>query len=471
MDYGVAFCAFESSDAQTAVKTMDVKNKKVIVAGLGRTAVALCRLVVKAGANPFVSEIASGQSFEPFQEQLRSLGVPFECGKHSVEIFESADLIIPSPGVSPRIEPIQAARRCGVPVISEMEFAFSFCGSKILAVTGTNGKTTTTELLKRLVEHCGQSVVLAGNNDTPFSLAVMIEPAPTYLVLEVSSYQLELAQHFRPWIGCVLNVTPDHLTRHGSISEYANVKAKIFQNQGEGDVAVLNADDDWTRDMKVPPDVEVRRFSLATPQQRGLWIRGSAICEGEDEIACVQDTSLPGRHNLQNVLAALTMVRAANLPWQTILEGLRSFRGVEHRIEYVTTINGVPYYNDSKSTNIDSLRVALESFSSPIVLLAGGRGKGADYRVLRDLVRRRVKSLVVFGEDAPLLQEAFADLVGCVSASTLEDAVAKAAAQASPGDIVLLSPACASFDMFQNFEHRGRVFKECVRQLERGLIP
>ncbi|MFO7976307.1 MAG: UDP-N-acetylmuramoyl-L-alanine--D-glutamate ligase, partial [Candidatus Hydrogenedentota bacterium] len=341
--------------------------------------------------------------------------------------------------------------------------------SSILAITGTNGKTTTTELTRALVEACGYSVLLAGNNDTPLSAAVMAEPAPDYIVLEVSSYQLELAHTFHPWIGALLNVTPDHLAWHGNMDAYIAAKRRLFMHQSEGDVAVLNDDDPVAASIEVSPKAAVWRFSLDKRQDRGLWLReDGGICHGDEMVAHTADTSLPGRHNLQNVLAALCMTRAGAFPWDGVLEGLRGFQGVEHRIEFVTEWNGVVFYNDSKATNIDSLKVALESFGEPIVLIAGGLGKGSDYRVIRGLIEQHVKALITMGHDAPLLEAAFGDIVAASRAADMKDAVARAWKAAASGDVVLLSPACASFDMYENFEERGRDFKNCVRQLVKG---
>jgi UDP-N-acetylmuramoylalanine--D-glutamate ligase len=329
-------------------------------------------------------------------------------------------------------------------------------------VTGTNGKTTTTELARHLIEGCGHSVVLAGNNATPFSEAVLVEPPPGFIVLEVSSYQLETAREFRPWISAVLNVTADHLGRHGTKASYAAVKNRICAAQRAGDVAVLNADDPWTSRMEVPDGAARWTFSLATPQPRGLWLDGDVIRAGDEAVAAAGGIRLRGRHNLQNALAALTMMRAGGFDWPSALAALQTFTGAEHRIERVASVGGVAFYNDSKSTNVDSLRAALESFDRAVVLIAGGRGKGSDYRVLRELVRAKVKKLVTMGEDAARIEAAFEDLVPVERAATMEDAVRKAARPAGPGDVVLLSPACASFDMFDDFEHRGRTFKAAV---------
>ncbi len=442
---------------------MDVRGKNVTVVGLGRTAVALAALLQRQGARPFVTDHADTAAMGDYRKSLDELGVPCECGGHSARAFDEADMIIPSPGVPPNIAPIRGAREAGVRVLGEMEFAWRYCRSRVLAVTGTNGKTTTTELLTKMIEHTGGEVVLAGNNAFPFSAAVLLEPAPEFVVLEVSSYQLELADTFRPWMAVVLNVTPDHLERHGGAENYAAVKARIYARQGAGDVAVVNQDEPWTRAMPIPEGAAVWTFSLEQAQSNGLWLDGEAIRQGEETVAALSDMALRGRHNIQNVLAGLTMMRAGGFDWGKTLAGLSAFRGVEHRIEHVATIAEVAFYNDSKATNIDSLKVALESFACPVVLIAGGRGKGADYRVLRDLVKERVRSLVVMGEDADLLQAAFGDLAPTSDAADMDEAVALAASGALPGDAVLLSPACASFDMYKNFEDRGRAFKEAVR--------
>jgi len=441
---------------------LDVKGKKVTVVGLGQTAVALVRLLLREGARPFVTEKGGGPKYEPLRAQLDALGVPCETGGHSEGAFNGAGLVIPSPGVSPKLDLIRQSQSAGAAVAGEMEYAFGFCRSRLLAVTGTNGKTTATELLRALVQSCGKSVVLAGNNAFPFSAAVMIEPAPEFIVLEVSSYQLETAREFRPWVAAVMNVTPDHLARHGSVDEYAAVKARIYANQTEADAAVINHDDPYVKRMGEGLQARVVPFSQVERVQDGIWTDGAGIFAGNVRVAGTSDIRIPGRHNVENVLCALAMMRAGGFDWPCTVRGLRGFRGVEHRIEFVVRRGCVDWYNDSKSTNIDSLRVALESFNEPIVLIAGGQGKGSDYRVLRDTVAGRVRRLVTMGEDAEKLEAAFGDIVAAERATDMADAVAKAGAIAEPGNVVLLSPACASFDMFDNFEHRGRVFKECV---------
>lgn len=443
---------------------IDVKNKQVTIVGMGRTAVSLARLLLREGAMPFVSDSENRASMAPFKEELEALGVPYECGNHSPLAFRRAQIIMPSPGVPPSIEPIARAVDHGAALVSELDFAFYRCTKPIFAVTGTNGKTTTTELLAALVRACGLRVALAGNNATPFSGALM-GPESDYVVLEISSYQLETSRVFHPWIGAILNVTPDHLARHKSIEQYAAEKARMFARQTPAEFALANADDTICAGLVGGTKAQHLFFSLEKRVDRGLWLDGDVIREGTREVAKRNDIPLPGRHNAANALAALAMARAGGFDWIKCLAGLRAFRAVEHRIEPVATIDGVDYVNDSKSTNIDSLRVALDSYNRPIVLIAGGRGKGSDYRVLRNLMVKHVKAMITIGEDAPKFEEAFGDLVPFVRANSMDEAAHRAQERAARGDVVLLSPGCASFDWFSNFEERGRVFKRAVAAL------
>ncbi len=444
---------------------MCLRGKKVTVMGMGRSGLGAVKLLLSQGAVPYVTDSKSEEGLKEYCRELDALDVRYETGGHSIQAFSNARLIVISPGVPAALPLLQAAREQGVPVLGELELASRFCRSKILAVTGTNGKTTTTELLRAMIAACGHTVALAGNNDMPLSLAVLQPATPEYIVAEVSSYQLETVVQFHPWIAAVLNLTPDHLARHGSMEQYARTKERIFARQGDGDVAVINDDDPWTEEMAVPDDARLSVFSIQKRLLDGLWVDGDTIRHNDAAVAKLSDNPLPGRHNLSNVLAALTMMRAGGFHWEKTLEGLRAFRAVEHRIEHVLKLDGVDYYNDSKSTNIDSLRVALESFRQPIVLIAGGRGKGSDYRVLRGVMQAHVKKLVTLGEDAPKLEDAFGDLVPAERAPAMAAAVALARGAAGPGDVVLLSPGCASFDSYSNFEERGRDFKACVRNM------
>lgn len=443
---------------------MDVKNKNVTVVGMGRTALGLVKLLLREGALPIVTDAENRASLAPFKEELEALGVPYECGNHSAVAFDHAQIVMPSPGVPPGIEPIRRAVANGARLLSELDFAFSRCTRPVLAVTGTNGKTTTTELLAALLRACGHTVALAGNNARPFSVAVLDDPQPDYYVLEISSYQLETSTSFHPWIGAILNVTPDHLARHATIDQYAATKATLFARQTGDEFAVVNADEPICAKLATGSAAKRLAFSLSARVPEGLWLDGDIVREGRKELARAGDVPLPGRHNLANALAALTMARAGRFDWAGCLTGLRAFRAVEHRIEPVLTFEGVDYVNDSKSTNIDSLRVALESFDRPIILIAGGRGKGSEYRVLRKLVSARVKAMITIGEDAPKFEASFGDLVPAVRAASLDEAVARAHDHAVAGEVVLLSPGCASFDWFNNFEERGRAFKGAVER-------
>jgi len=442
---------------------LELRGNRVVIIGLGETAVALARLLLQCGARPFVSE--SGPGKPALCAALDGLGVAYETGRHTDRAIDGADLCVPSPGVPLDAIPLREIRARGVPVLGELEVASWHCHSRVLAVTGTNGKTTTTELLRAMVSACRLSVLLAGNNALPFSAAVMAEPIPEFIVLEVSSYQLEAAASFRPWIGCVLNLTPDHLARHKTMEGYAAAKARLFAFQREGDIAVLNEDDPWVAPMQTRPGVERAGFSLERPVAAGVWFDGRVYRWGSEQVAAAADSPLPGRHNAQNIAAALAMMRAGAFPQEDVLAGLRAFQGVEHRIEYVATVDGVDYFNDSKSTNIDSLRVALESFARPVVLIAGGRGKGSSYSVLGPLVQARVKAIITLGEDAARIEDELGPFAPTTRAADMEDAVARARARAAAGDALLLSPACASFDRYKSFEERGRHFKACVRAI------
>jgi len=427
--------------------------------------VAAAVLLQRHGARPFISEISDHAGLDLWRKACREQEIPFETGGHSESSFRKADLIVLSPGVPAKMPLLSEPRKWGIPIIGELELAWRFCTARAIAVTGTNGKTTVTTLLAAMTRECGYTTALAGNNETPLSRVVLEHPQPELVVLEVSSYQLETVQEFHPWLAAVLNVTPDHLTRHGDMEHYAAAKATIFSRQGHGDASVQNADDPVVAAMPIPEGSERFFFSMENPGPRTFYADASGIYFEGKKIAEHSDNPLPGRHNLGNVLAALACMHAGHFAVDATLRALRAFKGVEHRIEYVRTLNGVAYYNDSKSTNVDSLRVALESFSVPVILLAGGRGKGTDYRPLRELVCKHVRRLVVFGEDAPLLAQAFGDLVPVDVVMGMMDAVACAHAYAHPGEVVLLSPACASFDMYRNFEERGRDFKACVTHL------
>ncbi len=444
---------------------MELEGKRITLVGLGRSSVAAARLVIRHGATPFITEQGDNRALAPWLEQCRHYAIPFETGGHSDSAFSRPDMIVLSPGVPLEAACLEQARRRRIAMMGELELAWRFCRAKALAVTGTNGKTTVCTLVHAMLTACGHTVALAGNNDTPLSRVVMDDMQPDYVVLEVSSYQLETTDRFHPCIAAVLNITPDHLGRHGSMDNYAAMKARLFQNLEIGDATIRNADDTLVMALPVPETPTHYYFSLRCPAPNTWYVDDSAVFFGERQVAWCADNPLPGEHNMANVLAAMAMMHAGGFDLDAVVGALRAFPGVEHRIERVMSLDGVDYYNDSKSTNVDSLRVALESFTRPIVLIAGGRGKGSDYRTLRPLVTARVKRLIVFGEDGPQLESAYSDCVPVECAASMMDAVRRARRACTPGDVALLSPACASFDMYDNFEARGKDFKDCLRRL------
>lgn len=441
---------------------MSWSGLEVTIVGLGRSAVGAAHLLVQQGARPFVTDSGAGPKIAPWVAELDRLGVPHETGGHTARAWLNADLIVLSPGVPPSIAPVQSALARGIPVIGELELASRFADAPLLAVTGTNGKTTVTEMMRHALRVLGYDAVLAGNNHLSFSKAVADNPRPDFFVLEVSSYQLETADTFRPRSGAVLNVTPDHLGRHGTMENYAETKARLFRHQATAhEAAVLNGDDPLVRAMVTPPQARRLYFSLTDPcanlygDGASVRVAGAAL-----PFRC----PVPGRHNLANALAALGVLYGAGLDPEACLGALESFVAVEHRLEWAGARDGVAFYNDSKSTNIDSLRVALESFDQPVTLIAGGEGKGASYAGLVPLVREKVTHFVAMGAEGPLLAEAFGAAVTVEVVGDMSAALSAAVAVTPAGGVVLLSPGCASFDQYANFEERGAHFKRLVSE-------
>jgi len=442
---------------------MDIAGKKVVLIGMGKTSFALARLLKHLGGVPFVSEVKPREECVELIELFEAEGIAFECGGHTEEALRDAHLVIPSPGVPPGIPFLRAAVESGLPLMSELEFASRFSTSTLIAVTGTNGKTTTTELIAHLFKATGLNVQLAGNNECPFSAVAMQDKQPDYVILEVSSYQLELVDRFRPYVAVVLNVSNDHLMRHGTMENYAAGKAKIFSDQQEGNIAIVNADDPLTAKMGEKVPGRLIRFGMSSEAEM-RFEKGRFMLDG-DVVAERSDSALRGRHNTENILAAVAVLSSVGVKSDCIQEGLRTFTGVEHRIELTRELEGVRYFNDSKATNLDSLRVALECFEEPVVLIAGGEGKGSDYGSLANTIKAHVKHIVALGKDAPAIEAAWSTIVPVKRVSSMRDAVSRSRELASAGDSVLLSPACASFDMYSDFEERGKDFKRCVMDL------
>ncbi|HET7875419.1 MAG TPA: UDP-N-acetylmuramoyl-L-alanine--D-glutamate ligase [Methylomirabilota bacterium] len=445
-------------------------GRSVAVVGLARSGVAAVRLIRQLGGRVLASDSAARDVLSAEARALDAEGARVWTGGHPAEAFEGAELVVVSPGVPLDIPALAAVRASGVPIIGELELAWRVMEAEFIAITGTNGKTTTTALTGELLSGQVRPVLVGGNIGTPLSERALDFPADGLVVAEVSSFQLESIERFRPRVAAVLNLTPDHLDRHGSFERYVEAKSRILTNQTEADCAVLNADDSATVALAARVPGRVLWFSRLRPLDHGVFLRDGWILaklNGHvEEICPVAEIPLRGQHNVENVLAATACALWTGMAPQAIRRGIGAFRGVAHRIERVYDDRGAVFYNDSKGTNVASTIKALESFTEPVVLIAGGKGKGQDFAPLAAAARGRVRHAVLIGQDRDQLRAVLeAAGIPCEDAPSMEEAVRAARARARVGDVVLLSPACASFDMFQNFEHRGDVFKAAVRRL------
>jgi UDP-N-acetylmuramoylalanine--D-glutamate ligase len=445
---------------------MILKDKNILLVGLGRSSVAAARLVLKHGGHPFISEMNDHDRLNIWREQCAASGIPFETGGHNTPLFDSADLVVINPGVPYAASCLDGPKEKNIPVIGELELAAHFSRSKCIAVTGTNGKTTATSLLKEIISADDHTVALAGNTHTAWSEVVLEEEQPEFTVLEVSSYQLETVRQFHPEVAVVLNISPDHLGRHGTMSDYAAAKARIFAQMTHGNTVILNGACPYSASWSIPEGVQRVSFGIRSADSAWDWSYDERFFYFHNEVmATTDDLLLPGRHNRENVVAMLATACSLGLHWEKVLHALRTFSGVEHRIEFVRSLEGVTYFNDSKSTNLDSLRVALESFESPVVLIAGGQGKGSNYEELLPLMTKQVAHLIAIGDEAPLLEKSFAGTIPLSRADSMQEAVHQAHGVAKKPGTVLLSPACASFDWYANYEERGQDFKHWVQEL------
>jgi UDP-N-acetylmuramoylalanine--D-glutamate ligase len=452
---------------------MELKDKRVLVVGLGKSGVASALFLKARGARVTVSDTKSGDELRNEIPVLLDHGIAVETGGHGERTFREQDLIVVSPGVPVDAPLLERVRSLGGRVIGEIELAAQFLPGRIVAITGSNGKTTTTTLAGEILTVGGFPTLVGGNIGTPaISLTERAKPE-TVIVLEVSSFQLETIQTFRPKVAVVLNVTPDHLDRHKTFEIYADAKARIFENQKGDDFAVLNADDPTCVAMAADTRAQVFCFSRQQEVKQGAWVHEGDILfrDGarQREIMLVSEISLKGAHNLENVLAAVCASALMGCAPEKIRQAVHNFKAVEHRLEFVATIGGVDYYNDSKATNVDATIKALESFPANVHLILGGKDKGSDYSVLNDLLRERVKRVYTIGAAAAKIESQIKN-VEIEHSETLENAIRKAHAIAEPGDVVLLAPACASFDQFKNYEQRGHVFKEIAQRLAGGSI-
>jgi UDP-N-acetylmuramoylalanine--D-glutamate ligase len=455
------------------MQNTQLRDKHVLVLGLGRSGMAAAALLSRDGARVVVRDESDGEALRERANRLRQLGVQVELGNH-FDTTVCFDLAVLSPGIRPERPIVQDLAKKKTPVLSELELAYRFCLCPIVAVTGTNGKTTTTELITAMFQTCGKHAVAAGNIGYALSDAAEQSAGLDALVVEVSSFQLEKIERFSPQVGVWLNLTPDHLDRHGSLEEYARAKARLFMNQTARDTAIVSAEAlEWAR--KVGCVFRGRLITISAHGRHGdFWLEAEDqtiwcwLPECRGIVMRMDETNLRGAHNAENIMAAVATGIAMGLPVRMIREAIVSYCPQAHRCERVAEINNVTYINDSKATNTDAVQKALEAIPGRVILIAGGRDKAMDFAGIRDVIARKVKCAVLIGETQDKLFRAWSDVAPCVRADSMANAVSTAAGLARAGDTVLLSPSCASFDMFQNYEHRGEEFKRCVLAMLAG---
>ena len=443
----------------------------ILVIGASKSGEAAAKLAKKLGNNVLVTEFKPQNEFdENLINKFQSFGINYEFGGHSLDNIANYDLIIVSPGVPRTAEILKIAQQNHIKIFSEIEFAYQHCNNPIIAITGTNGKTTTTSLIAHILNSSGKKAVVAGNIGIAFSDIVLdIEPQ-TIVVLEVSSYQLDRIEKFRPNVAIIMNITPDHLKYHGTMDDYVETKWKINSNQIEKDLLILNYDDSYLSNKnKINKSTHnVKYFSLTEPVM-GAFVRQGMIVlkeqHKEEEIMPISQIGIKGQHNVYNSLAAILATRSFEITNENYRSALSSFAGVNHRLEFTRELKGIRFYNDSKATNVNSTWFALNSFDEPIIWIAGGRGDNNDYSLLDESVKKNVKAIVTIGEEADNIGRHFAEMKPIYNYETIEQAIFEAYNLAKEGEIVLFSPACKSFDMFTNFEHRGDVFKSIVNKL------
>jgi len=447
---------------------IELEGKRVLVLGLARTGIATVKFCAARGARVTAVDDRPAPELPETMRELREINCTLAFAGNPAVDFADHELIVPSPGVPANHPALAAARKVGIPVWSEIEMAWRFLRGRLIGVTGSNGKTTTTSLIGHILGAARKQVIVAGNIGTPLIGVVDRSNESTITIAELSSFQLELIESFRPDISVLLNLTPDHLDRHSSFDDYARAKRRIFENQSEHDRAVINADDPIAS-QHGPSRPQIFWFSKTKRVASGAHLRDSHIVfrhEGENTpLLDRTDIHLRGEHNLENILAAASAAFLAGATPDEIAAGVRSFLGVEHRLEFVAKIAGVSFFNDSKATNVDATIKALEAFPAGLFVILGGKDKGSDYAPLVPLLRERAKLVLLIGAAADKIADRIGDSIPFEHAKTLERAVSLAHEQARDGDTVLLAPACASFDQFENFEHRGRVFKQLVHAL------
>jgi UDP-N-acetylmuramoylalanine--D-glutamate ligase len=451
-------------------KANALQGKRVLVVGLKKSGVAVVRFCLSRNARVSISDLASADALKLELESLRDGDVDYELGEHRLKTFLGADLIVVSPGVPLSIEPIREAQKKNIDVISEVELASRFLKGRIVAITGSNGKTTSTTLAGKVFGESGFPVQVGGNIGTPLISLVDSSTEETVTVAEISSFQLEAIPTFRPNVGVILNVTPDHLDRYASFEEYASFKRALFKNQRKEDWAVLNADDPVSARFAHGLSSRMWWFSQKKALAEGCFFADGRIqvAHAGETITVMARNEIPmlGAHNVENCLAVVSAAAILGADYKNVARAIAGFEGVEHRLEFVADIQGVKYYNDSKATNVDATTKALESFPGNVILILGGKDKGSDYTILSSLLRDRVKQVLLIGAAAEKIHKQLVGVIPLKQCGNLETAVAMTPSVSVPGDIVLLAPACASFDQFSNYEHRGQVFKQLVRSLK-----
>ncbi len=444
---------------------MDLNGKKVMVIGLGRTGQAVARFLIDQKAAVVINDLRREADLRQEKAALADLPLKYSLGAEDQHSLKDFDMVVPSPGVPMDNPLLQQAQQCGVHVLSEIELAYRFLSVPLIAITGTNGKSTTTTLIGEILKQNGARTFVGGNLGTP--LIECTSENWDWGVVEISSFQLEWVERFRPRVAVLLNVTEDHLDRYRDLPDYCRMKERIFAAQQPGDAAILNRDDPSVWSMRERIQARIVSFGWSEVTS-GVFARSQEIVwrdQNEEEVYSLERARIKGVHNVENMMAAIAAAKAVGVAREVIQKTLETFAGLEHRLEFVRTVNGARYYNDSKGTNVGAVVKSLASFSDPVILLAGGVDKGGDYRVLANSMKTKVRRLVLFGAAKHLIAKALGAFTETVLVENLEAAVADAAAHARPGDVVLLSPACSSFDMFRNYAERGRVFKTLVAAL------
>lgn len=453
------------------VTEMEVQGRKVLIMGAARSGIAASKFLANEGAKVILTDIKSAETMQNVQAEVETFGIQTLWGQQPDIKTISPDFIVTSPGIPLTVPPLVEAQKNLIPVISEIELAYRFCQTPFIAVTGTNGKTTTTALVGQLFKDGGRKVVIGGNIGLPLINEVKKLTPRDLIVAEVSSFQLETIDTFKPRVAIILNLTPDHLDRHGSMEGYRAVKARIFKNQREEDFLILNFDDPLVKELAYQAKSQVIFFSRKNKLEEGVYLMDNHLVidigKGPIPICKPEEISIKGTHNLENTLAAVATGYILGLEPEEIQNTLKNFPGVPHRLEFITEINGIKFINDSKGTNPDASIKAIEAYNESIILIAGGRNKGSDFSYFAEKIKEKVKEVILVGEAAGEIKKALIEkgFYNYHEAQTYPQAVAQAFKLAKEGDIVLLSPACASYDMFNNFEERGQAFKELVLQL------